>query len=125
MVETGNGAENLRDIKTYVYTYVSTIPFDEEGATLQLKRYLNLHRLAIKQLKTIGLLYVELKVKFVIGFALSTPVRKIRSLNSTKPILALCTGWHREVKFTPQLIYTHFFQTKFLQLERWVVSSLP
>jgi len=30
MVETGDGAENLRDIKTYVYTYVSTIPFDEE-----------------------------------------------------------------------------------------------
>jgi len=83
MVETGDGAENLRDIKTYVYTYVSTIPFDEEWATLQLKRYLTLHRLAIKQLKSIGLLYVELKVKFVIGFALSTPVRKIRSLNCT------------------------------------------
>jgi hypothetical protein len=47
IVETGDGAENLRDIRTYVYMYVLIIPSDEGGATLQLKTYLTLHRLAI------------------------------------------------------------------------------
>ena len=48
IVETGDGVENRRDIKSMFYTYVLLIiPFDEGGATLQLKRYLTLNRLVI------------------------------------------------------------------------------